>query len=336
MNPLLHVSLSFVTIKLSFSVTGMTLSHLNALQALEATLRLGSFSAAAEELGVTPAAVGQRVRALESYLGADLFTRTPTGIIARASARNVEDLLTGCFAGLTLAMRDLNNRDTDSRLSITLPVSFVENWLTSLISEFYQRHTSVDLRLDASNRDVDLKNGNFDFAVRYGAPPADHLESITLFEDYLLPVCSPEFANAHGIDPNCRSLEGIPLIHISDRTKDPSWVGFEEWGRRFDFDAQHLNHGVHFSKVSSGIQAAIGGHGLVLCGLVEAFNSIRSGHLIAPFGADLACKTHGKYRLLWMPDRPMSVIQSDFKDWLVEKASKFNEESETYRNCAPS
>ena len=310
----------------------MALSHLNALQALEATLRLGSFSAAAIELGITPAAVGQRVRALEEYLGSELFLRTPSGIKAQENVRNIEGLLTNCFSGLASALTELKDRNPDSRLSVTLPASFVENWLTSLISEFYQRHTSVDLRLDASNRDVDLMTESFDFAVRYGEPPGDELENVVLFEDYILPVCSPDFARQHAIEPVSRSLKNIPLIHVAGRTRDPSWVGFDGWGRTFGFDDLHLSHGVHFSKVSSGLQAAIGGQGLVLCGLVEAFNSIRSGLLVAPFGPNMNCKTDGLYRLLWARHRPMREIQLDFRDWLLEKAADFNRESENFRN----
>ncbi|WP_410482400.1 LysR family transcriptional regulator [Ovoidimarina sediminis] len=59
----------------------MRLTHLNALRALEASLRHKSFTGAAEELGVTPAAVGQRVRSLEEYLGRPLLQRTRTGVI---------------------------------------------------------------------------------------------------------------------------------------------------------------------------------------------------------------------------------------------------------------
>lgn len=305
----------------------MLISHLNSLRALEATLRHGSFSAAAIELGVTPAAVGQRVRALEEYLGRELFTRSPSGIDAQEDVRSVEAVLTNSFSGLATAMAELKNRNPGSRLSVTLPASFVENWLTSLISEFYQRHTSVDLRLDASNRDIDLMSENFDFAVRYGAPPGDQLEGTVLFEDYVLPVCSPEFARLHAISPAFRSLENVPLIHMTNRTSDPSWVGFDGWGRAFGFDPKFLSHGVHFSKVSSGLQSAIAGQGLVLCGLVEAFNAIRSGLLCTPFGPNMRCKTDGLYRLLWVRDRPMGSLQLDFREWILTKAAAFRSDT---------
>lgn len=93
----------------------MLLTHLNALRALEATLRLGSFTAAASELGVTPAAVGQRVRTLEDYLGTELFLRTPTGIRAKADVRSVEALLTNSFSGLANAMSELKKIETRAR-----------------------------------------------------------------------------------------------------------------------------------------------------------------------------------------------------------------------------
>ena len=51
------------------------ISHLRSLQALESAIRLGSLTAVANELGITPAAVGQRIRALEDYLGIDLLVR---------------------------------------------------------------------------------------------------------------------------------------------------------------------------------------------------------------------------------------------------------------------
>ena len=310
----------------------MRISHLNALRALEATLRLGSFSTAASELGITPAAVGQRVRSLEDYLGKELFERTSTGIRALDDVRQVEMLLSNSFSGLAGALGQLRVGKSNPRLSVTLPASFVENWLSPLISEFYQRHAALDLRLDASNRDVDLPTETFDFAVRYGAHPIGQLDGVELFGDHVLPVCSPGFAQKFQIEQGLRSLTDITLIHITNRTSDPSWVGFEGWGNAFGFETEHLHQGVEFSKVSSGLQSAIAGQGLVLCGLVEAFGAIRSGQLVIPFGPSMQCKTEYKYRLLWVRDRPLSDLQVDFKEWLLDKSAVFNSEMKTLLN----
>lgn len=305
----------------------MKLSHLNSLRALEATLRHGSFTRAADEIGVTPAAVGQRVRVLEEYLGKTLFDRTGSGIIPLEEAREVERLLTAGFSSVASGLEQLSLERIRNRVSVTLPASFAENWLMPSISEFYRRHAEIDLRLDASNRDVDLLSEDFDFAIRYGQPTTDPLEEIVLFGDYILPVCSPQFATQYKLEPQSRSLENIPLIHIMNRTSDPSWVGFEGWGSAFGFGSKGLNQGVRYSKISSGLQSAILGQGLVICGLTEAFNALKSGSLVFPFGSMLRLPTHYQYRLIWLKHRTKTSLQDDFKSWILQKAEEFVEES---------
>jgi len=301
----------------------MRLSHLNALRALEAALRHGSFTAAAAELGITPAAVGQRVRALEDYLGRSLFERTSGGIAAVEDSRRVEALLTKGFSAIASGLEQLRPDHARNRVSVTLPASFAENWLAPAIPEFYHRHSEIDLRLDASNRDVDLLTEDFDFAIRYGRPVADPLQEVVLFGDYVLPVCSPAFAERYGLDPDLRSLDGIPLIHLLNRTSDPGWVGFDGWAREFGFDPEQTNQGVRYSKISSGLQSAISGQGLVLCGLTEAHNAIKAGRLVVPFGPELRFKTHFEYRVVWVRDRSLTDLQLDFRAWIEEKAASF-------------
>jgi len=301
----------------------MRLSHLNSLRALEATLRHGSFTAAADELGVTPAAVGQRVRSLEEYLGKKLFYRTAKDIKATEDAKRVEAQLTSGFSAVADGLNQLKSRFATKRVSVTLPASFAENWLTPSISEFYQRHSEVDLRLNASNRDVDLLTEDFDFAIRYGRPTTEPLQEKELFGDSLLPVCSPDFANQYRLHPKLTSLEGVPLIHLQSRTSDPGWVGFDGWGQAFGFDLSHLSHGVRYSEISSGLQSAISGQGLVLCGLTEAYNSINTGLLVLPFGPLLHCRTQYEYRLVWVRGKTMTQLQCDFMAWILEKAAVF-------------
>ncbi|MGI9357153.1 MAG: LysR substrate-binding domain-containing protein [Rhizobiaceae bacterium] len=312
----------------------MKLSHLNSLRALEATLRHGSFTAAADELGITSAAVGQRVRSLEEYIGKSLFERVSSGIIPSDDAKDVERLLTAGFSSIASGLEQLKLERTRNRVSVTLPASFAENWLMPSISYFYSRHAEIDLRLDASNRDVDMLVEDFDFAIRYGQPSVDPLQEIVLFGDYVLPVCSPEFASQHNLEPDLRSLDSVLLIHLLNRTSDRSWVGFEGWGNAFGFDPSGLDQGVRYSKISSGLQSAILGQGLVLCGLTEAYNSIKAGSLVIPFGSSLRLQTHYQYRLLWVRRRRMTVLQDDFRNWILQIANEFVKESSKLLSAA--
>lgn len=301
----------------------MRLSHLNALRALEASLRHQSFTGASEELGITPAAVGQRVRSLEEYLGRKLFRRTGTGIVPSDEAIRAEALLHTGMTALSSALEQLRHVEPERRLSVTLPASFAEHWLAPSIWEFYRRHEEIDLRLDASNRDVDLVTEGFDFAIRFGRPTSPPLQEVDLFDDAVLPVCSPEFLKRYPMDQNHRSLDGIPLIHVENRTSDPGWVGFSGWGAAFGFEPTSLRSGVRYSSFSSGLKSAIEGQGLVLSGLVEAFNALHTGLLVAPFGPALRCPTEFSYRLIWVADMPRTKVGADFMEWVLDKAAAY-------------
>ena len=301
----------------------MKISHLNNLRALEATIRTGSFRAAAEELGVTPAAVGQQVRGLEDFLGRQLLLRTTRGVTATDTARNVEHRLTASFLAIEEIIGMLKYRQAQNRIAITLPSSFAENWFTSRLSDFYHLNSQIDLRLDASNRMVDLVAEDFDFAIRYAeASPTSHEEN-DLFGDYVLPVCTPEFAARHGLSKPTRSLRGIPLVHLGNRTTDPQWADWAQWGETFGVAGEELQDGIRLTEFNSGLQTAISGQGLVLCGIVEAFDALGDGSLVAPFGMERGCAGGFSYRLVTVHGRNLSPLQVQFRDWIVDTAANF-------------
>ena len=308
----------------------MHLSHLNALRALDATLRHGSFSLAANELGITPAAVGQRVRSLELYLGKSLFIRSSSGIEPTEDALRVRELLEGGFSRLAQAYEQLKRNDAAGRLRITLPESFSENWLSPMLAEFQRQYPDADLFLDPSNRDIDLVREDYDLAIRYGPTRDTELEERALFGDFVAPVCSPAFADQQGLGPDVRSLKGVPLIHVTNRTKDPGWLDFQAWGDAFGFERSHLNHGVRISKTGSGLQAAAAGQGLALCGIVEAFHALKAGSLILPFGPSMICQTEYAYRLLWARSRTNSELRALFVEWITDRSDRFVSELDTY------
>ena len=304
----------------------MRITHLNGIRALEAALRTGSFRAAADELGVTTAAVGQQIRTLEDFLDKQLFERTSAGALPSPEARAVADRLSASMATIEEVIHHLKRQPSNNRLSITLPSSFAENWFSARLASFYRLNSQIDLRLDASNRMVELATEDFDFAIRYCESDPEHYDEVDLFGDFVLPVCTPEFAERHGISKSCRSLSTVPLVHLNNRTPDPRWADWASWGKSFDFDPRELDHGIKLSEFNSGIQTAIQGEGLVLCGMVEAYDAIRSGLLITPFGLASNCPGGYRYRLVSLRDRRLSDLQLSFKTWLQQVASEFTNE----------
>lgn len=286
-------------------------------------MRTGGFRTAAEELGVTTAAIGQQIKGLEAYLGKSLFTRTPTGARPTEEAIRYRARLTSGFSIIGEVLSELKDDRAANRVAVTLPESFAENWFTRRISDFYRQNSAVDLRLNASNRRIDLATDGFDFAIRYSPPPEAGLDASDLFGDFVLPVCTPDFSDRQGLHETMKSLEGIPLVHLENRTPDPRWAGWQDWCAAFDIEAGANPGGVRYSKISSGLQAALAGHGLVLCGITEAYDSIESGLLVTPFGPARHVRTGYRYRLLSVSGRPLSPLQIRFRDWVIDLAGSF-------------
>ena len=304
----------------------MRISHLNGLKALEATLRTGSFRAAADELGVTTAAVGQQIRTLENFLGCKLFIRTSSGAQPTEHVLRIGRKLTASFSTIEDVISQLKYRQPKNRLAVTLPSSFAENWFAGRLPDFYRLNSEIDLRLDASNRMVDLLTEDFNFAIRYGQPSPEIYDEEQLFGDFVLPVCTPEFAKQYRLSNEQKLLKGVPLIHLDERTPDPQWADWIKWGEAFGFQQDTLQAGIRLTEFNSGIQTAIRGQGLVLCGITEAYNAIKEGILVAPFGPKLNCPTSYQYRLVSVHGRELSNLQGQFQSWVVKIAREFRSE----------
>lgn len=304
----------------------MTVSHLNALKALESTLRNGSFAAAASELGVSPAAVGQQIRGLEAYLGRQLFFRDGRGIKPHDDTLAIQPSLNASFTAIGDLMNQLRDQPSRNRVSVSLPGSFAEHWFTPRVADFYRRHSDLDMRLNATNRMVDLSAEGFDFAIRYARPDGVRFQEWELFGDAVLPVCSPEFLRRHENWLVRRSLNKVPLVHLENRTPDPDWPDWRAWALRFGFEFDRTAPGLRLSQVGSGIQAALAGQGLVLCGLVEAHDAIQQGALVIPFDRNLCYPTGFRYRLVTPQGRRLSQVQRDFRDWVLDTAAAFRDQ----------
>lgn len=301
----------------------MKVSHLNALRAFEAVMRTGAFRSAAEELGVTTAAVGQQIRGLEAYLGRTLFQRSPTGAKPTEEALRVKGQLTSGFSILDDVLMELKRDRRANQVAITLPESFAENWFTPRIADFYRQYSAVDLRLNASNRRIDLVADGFDFAIRYSPPPDTGLDAVDLFGDFVMPVCTPAIAERYDLSKDMTTLKGIPVVHVENRTPDPKWANWQDWASAFGIRTLADPPGLRFSQISSGLQAALSSQGLVMCGVTEAFDSLVSGRLVMPFGPEKHLETGYRYRLLSISGRVMTTQQRRFCDWTIELAAGF-------------
>src|SRR6201996_2001590 len=169
------------------------LPPLSALRAFEAAARLQSFSKAADELSVTPAAISHQIAALEADLGVSLFNRRNRAVELTASARVLLPGLTEAFAGIQSSVRRLRAHNDTGTLTVTASPSIAGKWLGLRLPRFQEQHPEVDVRISATDEVVDLTRGDFDIAIRYGRGIYPGLDVDLLFTNEVFPACSPKF-----------------------------------------------------------------------------------------------------------------------------------------------
>lgn len=147
-------------------------AHLNALRAFEASTRHLSFSEAAAELSVTPAAVGQLVRSLETWLGMPLFVRATSGrtrlIPTDAALRALPEIRAG-FDRLSAGLERLREDAAGGALTVTVSPAFAAKWLLPRFERFQAAFPDTDVRLETNLKPVDFVAQRVDIGVRYGA-----------------------------------------------------------------------------------------------------------------------------------------------------------------------
>ncbi|HVY29456.1 MAG TPA: transcriptional regulator GcvA [Polyangiaceae bacterium] len=170
-----------------------TLPSLNALHAFEVAARLGSFTQAGLELGVTQTAVSHQIKQLEGELDVLLFRRTGRGLMLSAAGQAWQAELGPVFARLREANRRLRQRQASERpvVSLTTIPSFGARWLVPRLGGFLAAHPQVDLRISTSESLVDFTTEPVDVGIRFGHGRYPGLHCEKLFDDYFYVVAAP-------------------------------------------------------------------------------------------------------------------------------------------------
>ena len=154
---------------------------LNGLRVLDAAARHLSFTRAADELAVTPAAVGQQIRALEDLLGVVLFRRTPKGLELTGEAMAGLDPLREGFLRFEEAVQAIQAGQSSHVYTIAVPRDFLGLWLAPRLASFRHDNPQVRFALVAGDAELDFTEANLDLAIRFGEGPGE-LEGVALGE----------------------------------------------------------------------------------------------------------------------------------------------------------
>jgi len=267
------------------SSAGQPLLPLNALRAFEAIARHLSFARAADELHVTPAALSHQIRALEEQLGLELFHRRARAIELTDAGRLIYPGLYSGFQSLRHAVSQLERARASNVLVISATPGLVAKWLMPRLWRFLQAHPEIDARVSATLKLADFEADGVDAAIRLskGMHPGLHVEK--LFDDAMLPVCSPRL-----VEQGLRSaadLGRFPLIHYDFATSmhtPPVWT---DWFPVAGLQGVDVTRGLRVNAADHALDAAVSGAGVALSHKLIASDDVHCGRLVTPFGPEL-------------------------------------------------
>lgn len=289
------------------------LPNLDWLRVFASTAATESFALAAGELSVTPGAVSQRIKALEAYLGVELFQRYPQGVRLTEAGKRYAQRVLPPLEQLLAATRDITASGGTKAVRLTILPALAQLWLGPRIEDFHKEHANTTIEIWADPVIVDLRTSNFDVAIRYGQPPFPGCDSRPLFFDELVPVAAPSLIETAERDEHGLPV-GMPLM------LDTYWANdFEQW-------LQHTGHArpanlitQTFSLYSMVVEATLSGRGFMI-GHTSVLSDLIAQGRLQPL-SEKRVAAGNQFYLLTKASSPLSDIAETFIDWIVEQAT---------------
>lgn len=292
------------------------LPSINSLVVFEAAGRLSSFSAAARELQMTQAAVSYAVARLESDLGTALFLRQHRRVrLSEAGQRFHADVSMG-LSHIQRSAQGLRAVATGSHVTLACSTAFAAFWMVPRMERFRQDLPNVDLRIQTSDRDLDLLGEGVPLGIR-GGPSGDwpryHSEILAAEEIY--PICGPGYLARSGRPETAQDLLAHQLIHLEEPFR--SAATWADWFRSAGIEGRRLQRGLQINDYVLVVQSVIEGQGIALGWRHLVDGLVAKGVLIRLTGHVLRSGKH--FHVIWPKDTLLPRAAQDVRDWLLDQ-----------------
>ncbi len=288
--------------------------NLKATEYFEAVARLGTVTKAAEELKVSPSAVSQQLKILETQLGVRLFRREKRRLVLTLDGDRLFQTTSQSFGALRNACSAIGRQRDVRSLTIRVSPSFGVRWLGPRIAGFAAAHPEWNIRIDATPDFTAFETEAIDFDLRYGAGGWSGLAVERFMSDLVLPMCSPEYLDKlRGVsDEPSAQLASARLI---DSVK--MLYRWDLWLAANDIKLPDLVYPFRYDRSSMSIEMAKQGGGIALDSVSLCLPELERGELV-PFCVDFAVVDFPAYWFVCPPRHFNRRIVSRFFDWLTE------------------
>lgn len=291
-----------------------------ALKTFEAAGRHLNFTRAAEEVGLTPAAVSYQVKEIEEQLGLVLFARTSRSIQLTPAGAVLFEAAGEALHTLQRAVsRAARLQRGSAQLSLSLGARFATNWMLPRLPAFQAAHPGVKLRFDITDEVRDFEVDDVDLAIRFGDGRFDGLDSVRLFDTVVVAVCSPRLLETGPGFARPADLLGQTLCYRDWRRGERVWPDWSMWMAAAGIEAFDDSCCVAFADTSHIVQAVIDGSAIGLADLAMIATDLAEGRLIRLFDVGVRMGGDHTYHLVYPESRNADAGIAAFREWMLRE-----------------
>ena len=295
------------------------------LRAFEAVARLLNFSEAADELHLTQSAVSRQIKVLEDELGAPLFLRGTRHVDVTPDGHLLLRCVEPWLAKLDAGVRQIRDKRSRRRVSVTTFASFASLWLLPHLEAFQREHPDIDIRVSAHDALADLDDPELDVALRYCSPAQAPQGALRLFGETLTPVVSRRFFEQMqaGEAPTIREPADLALHTLAeedDNRASTEFLSWRHWLATQGMPGMQPRRWLYLNFTYQQVQAALAGQGVALARIALVFEALRRGELVEPFGAAGRITSPFVYWLVVLPSSRQRPEVKLFCDWVQAQA----------------
>lgn len=282
----------------------MSLPSIQTLRALDAAARHGSYSAGAEELGLTHGAVSHRIRELEERVGVPLFRRSgrlmiPTreGVALLSQVRQALAMLERAFPAPAGQGRE--------KLVVSAHPSLAGAWLIPNLGTFTARNSNIDLEVRSTADLDDFLDPGVEVSLRYGGGSWANANDELLAGEVLFPVCAPGYRERMAIAEPADLARCVLLLH--------AWQAWAPWLREARLSMAEPEGGLRLSDSGLALEAAASGQGVALARGLLVRRDLAAGRLVRLF--DVQIRDVYGYFLTWRVGARLTSPAEAFRGW---------------------
>ncbi|MCP5085349.1 MAG: LysR family transcriptional regulator [Rhodobacteraceae bacterium] len=293
---------------------------LQSLKLFDMVVHHRSMTKAAAEAGISQSAVSQTIRQLEQFIQTPLLDRSTRPMTLTNTGENFHRICIetmGRLAHTVEEMRQIDKGDGNA-VTVSCNLGFATYWLMPRLNYFSAEHPDCEVHVMAAYQGAAGLHDGSDVALRFGNGQWPDGPWRLLFNETLIPICSPQYLKKYGPIGGAAELASRRLIHVA--VADPDWLGWEPYFQQIGHEGSPVTSGLRFGNYVQAVQAALTGDGIMLGWRSVVGDLLRSQQLTIAFNAPAHLNTGYYLKSTRSSDGPFCI--GKFLDWLDCQASE--------------